>query len=336
MVDRSRRAFLRLLGAAPLAASACGGPEGAAVTLLNASYDPTYALYREINAAFARAYQAKAGVSVAVRQSHGGSGKQARAVLDGLEADVVTLGLGYDVEALAKAGLVAPGWAARLPDGAAPYTSTIALLVRKGNPRGIRDLDDLARPGVRVIAANPKTSGAARWGFLAAWAFAREAMGAGEAGAFDFVRRVFRNVPVLDTGARAATTTFVQRGLGDALISWESEALLAARDLWPGEVEVVTPSVSVLAEPTAAVVDAVVDRRGTRGAAEAYAAFLYTDEAQRAAARHFYRPRSPAALAAARAPFPALRLAGIADFGGWAEAHARHFADGGTFDRIYR
>jgi len=334
----TRRDSLRLLGAALGAAAlpACSDATGgAAVTLLNVSYDPTYALHRRINAAFARAWAERTGQRVAVRQSHGGSGKQARAVIDGLPADVLTLGLAYDVDAVAKAGLLARRWATRLPEGSTPFTSTIALLVRKGNPKGIRDLDDLARPGLRVIAANPKVSGGARWGFLALWAFALKRSGGDERAAEDFVRRVFANVPVLDPGARGATTTFVQRGIGDALVCWESEALLAARELWPGEVELVTPSLSILAEPPVAVVDAVVDRRGTRAVAEAWLAFLYTEEAQRLAAEHHYRPRSRAALAAAGGRFAPLGLATIADLGGWGAAQRRHFDDGGTFDRIY-
>ncbi len=337
----TRRLVGACLAAATLLLAGCGdGREkgaGAAVTLLNVSYDPTHELYREVNAAFARWWAASEGQPppVAIRQSHGGSGKQARGVLDGLEADVVTLGLAYDVDALVGPGLVKPGWQARLPDNSAPSTSTIVFLVRKGNPKGIHDFPDLARPGVEVITPNPKTSGGARWNYLAAWGFALAQSGGDEARAEDFLRRLYRNVPVLDSGARGATTTFVQRGLGDVLITWESEALLAAEELWPGEFEVVTPSMSVLAEPPVAVVDAVVDRRGTRAAAEAYLAYLYTDDAQRIAARHFYRPRSPAALASARVPFPPVALFTVADLGGWPAVQARHFADGGTFDRIY-
>ena len=331
-----RRGFSVALALALLATAlvlpACGDGPAGAVKLLNVSYDPTNELYREINAGFARAWAAKTGQKVILRQSHGGSGKQARGVIDGLEADVVTLGLAYDVEALVGAGLVRPGWQSRLPDNSAPYTSTIVFLVRKGNPRGIRDWPDLARPGVSVITPNPKVSGGARWNFLAAWAFALR--GGDEAQAEDFVRRLYRNVPVLDSGARGATTTFVQRRLGDVLIAWESEALLASEELWPGDFEVITPSLSILAEPPVAVVDAVVDRRGTRAAAQAYLEFLYTDEGQRIAARHFYRPRSPAALTAARS-FAKIELVTVADLGGWQVAQRRHFGDGGTFDRIY-
>ena len=309
----------------------CSGG-GDAATLLNVSYDPTHELYRALNAAFARSWAARTGQRVAIRQSHGGSGKQARGVIDGLEADVVTLGLAYDVDALVGAGLVRPGWQARLPDNSAPATSTIVFLVRKGNPRGVRDWADLARPGVSVITPNPKTSGGARWNYLAAWGFALRESGGDEARAEDFLRRLFRNAPVLDSGARGATTTFVQRRLGDVLITWESEALLTSIELFPGELEVVAPSVSVLAEPPVAVVDAVVDRRGTRAVAEAYLSFLYTPEAQLIAARHFYRPRAGAIPAGA---LPGLPMFTVADLGGWPALQARHFADGGVFDRVF-
>jgi sulfate/thiosulfate transport system substrate-binding protein len=317
------------------ALTGCNGAGGDSVVLLNVSYDPTHELYRDVNSAFARDWAARTGQRVAIRQSHGGSGKQARGVLDGLEADVVTLGLAFDIDALVQPGLVRPGWEARLPDNSAPYTSTIVFLVRKGNPKGIHDFPDLARPGVAVISPNPKTSGGARWNYLAAWGFELHRSGDDEARAEDFVRRIYRNVPVLDSGARGATTTFVQRGLGDVLITWESEALLAATELWPGEFEVIVPSRSILAEPPVAVVDATVDRRGTRAVSEAYLAFLYTDEAQRIAARHFYRPRAAAARAAASVPFADVALFTVAELGGWAAVQARHFADGGTFDRVY-
>jgi sulfate/thiosulfate-binding protein len=322
-----------LLGTFALLAGCGGGREG--LTLLNVSYDPTHELYREVNAAFARTWAARTGQRPAIRQSHGGSGKQARGVLDGLEADVVTLALAHDIDALVGAGLVHRDWQARLPDNSAPYTSTVVFLVRRGNPKGIADFADLTRPGVEVISANPKTGGGARWSYLAAWGFALRRGGGDEAFAEDFVRRLYRNVPVLDSGARGSTTTFVERRLGDVLVTWENEALLAAIELWPGEFEVVTPKVSVLAEPPVAVVDAVVDRRGTRAVAEAYLSFLYTPEAQRMAARHFYRPREPAALAAASTPFPEISLFTVADLGGWPAVQARHFADGGVFDRIF-
>jgi sulfate transport system substrate-binding protein len=317
--------------AAPLGCEG-GTAGGAPLELLNVSYDPTYKLYREIDEAFARSWAARTGQRVIVHQSHGGSGKQARAVIDGLEADIVTLGLSYDIDAIAKAGLIDAAWAERLPERAAPFTSTIVLLVRAGNPKGIRDWEDLARPGVRVISANPRTSGAARWGFLAAWSAG--ARRGGDEAAERLVSGIFRNVPVLDSGARGAMTTFAQRGIGDVLIAWENEALLAATELWPGEVEVVTPSVSILAEPPVAVVDEVVSRRGTRAAAEALLAFLYTEEAQTLAARHGYRPRSATARAAAGRVFPAVELSTIRDHGGWTAAQQRHFADGGTFDRV--
>jgi sulfate/thiosulfate-binding protein len=336
MTDGSPGLSRRWLVLAALALSmGCSHGGGDTVSLLNVSYDPTYELYREVNAAFARSYASRAGQRVVIRQSHGGSGKQARGVIDGLEADVVTLGLAYDVDALVQPGLVHADWQARLPDDSAPYTSTIVFLVRRGNPKGIHDFPDLARPGVSVISPNPKTSGGARWNYLAAWGFELKKSGGDEARAEDFVRRIFGNVPVLDSGARGATTTFVQRDLGDVLITWESEALLAAEELWPGEFEVIAPSMSILAEPPVAVVDAVVDRHGTRAAAEAYLSFLYTDEAQRIAARHYYRPRSPLALAGAARPFPDIALFTVADLGGWAVVQAKHFADGGIFDRIY-
>ncbi len=339
MTDNRGRAARARLAALVLAALAllmgCNGADGGAVVLLNVSYDPTHELYREVNAAFARDWLARSGQQVTIRQSHGGSGKQARGVLDGLEADVVTLGLAYDVDALVKPGLVRPGWEARLPDHSAPYTSTIVFLVRRGNPKGIHDFPDLARPGVAVITPNPKTSGGARWNYLAAWGFELHRTGGDEARADDFVRRIYRNVPVLDSGARGATTTFVQRGIGDVLVTWESEALLASVELWPGEFEVVAPSRSILAEPPVTVVDATVDRRGTRAVSEAYLAFFYTEEAQRIAARHFYRPRMAAALASAPVPFPDVTLFTVAELGGWAAVQARHFADGGTFDRVY-
>lgn len=317
-----------------LIALGCGGGSGdGTIELLNVSYDPTYTLYREINDAFGRTWTASTGKKVDIRQSHGGSGKQARGVIDGLEADVVTLGLAYDVDAIAKTGILGKDWSARLPHGSAPFTSTIVLLVRKGNPKKIVDFEDLTREGIKVVTPNPKVSGAARWGFLAAWAYALKKNGNDERAAEDFVRRLYRNAPVLDSGARSATTTFVQRGIGDVLVSWENEALLAAEELWPNEVEVVTPRLSILAETPVAVVDGIVDRRGTRAVSEAYLAFLYTEEAQAIGARHFYRPRSQAALAGAR--FPAIELVTIADFGGWATAQKKHFGDGGTFDRIY-
>ena len=307
-----------------------------AVTLLNVSYDPTRELYQDINAAFIKSWQASARQALTINQSHGGSGKQARAVIDGLEADVVTLALAYDIDAIQQhGGLVATGWQRRLPQNSTPFTSTIVFLVRKGNPKGIRDWDDLVRPGVSVITPNPKTSGGARWNYLAAWGYARARLG-GDAKAQEFVARLFKNVPVLDSGARGATTTFAQRGLGDVLVTWENEAHLALDKLGRGEFQIVLPSVSIVAEPPVAVVDKVVDRRGTRKAAEAYLRFLYTPEAQEIAARHYYRPTSPDVLARHRATFPEMRMLTIdRDFGGWALAQKQHFDEGGTFDRIY-
>ena len=307
----------------------------APVEILNVSYDPTRELYREVNAAFAKQYLTKTGTAVTVKMSHGGSGKQARSVIDGLRADVVTLALAYDVDALADRGLVKPGWQARLPHNSSPYTSTIVFLVRSGNPKRIRDWPDLARPGVSVICPNPKTSGAARWGYLAAWGSALRA-GKGEAGAKALVGGLFRNVAVLDTGARGSTTTFVTRGLGDVLVAWENEAHLALAETGAGRVEIVVPKTSILAEPPVAVVDAVVDRKGTRAVAEAYLRFLYTPGAQAIAARHHYRPRLPEAAAKAGRAFPAVATFTIDElFGGWRAAQKRHFDDGGVFDSLF-
>ncbi|MFN7986969.1 MAG: sulfate ABC transporter substrate-binding protein [Thermoanaerobaculia bacterium] len=341
-MSRRPRRIVRPAAAAAVAAvlsfraapgHAAGAP--ASVEILNVSYDPTRELYREVNAAFAREYRDRTGTDVTVRMSHGGSGKQARAVIDGQQADVVTLALAYDVDALADRGLVKPGWQARLPHDSAPYTSTIVFLVRKGNPKGIRDWTDLARPGVSVICPNPKTSGAARWGYLAAWGSALKA-GKGDAGARDLVAGLFRNVAVLDTGARGATTTFVQRGLGDALVAWENEAYLALAEAGKETVEIVVPKVSILAEPPVAVVDAVVDRKGTRAVAEAYLRFLYSPAAQEIAARHHYRPRLPEAAAKAGRTFPALSTFTVGElFGGWRAAQKRHFDDGGVFDSLF-
>ncbi len=309
----------------------------APVTLLNVSYDPTREFYQEINAAFAREWARRGGGAVTINQSHGGSGKQARSVIDGLEADVVTLALAYDIDAISRRGLISAGWQKRLPENSAPYTSVIVFLVRKGNPKGIKDWGDLARPGIAVITPNPKTSGGARWNYLAAWGYARSLPGGSDATARDFVARVFRNVPVLDTGARAATTTFVQRGIGDVLVGWENEALLAMEKVGRDQVAIVLPSVTIVAEPPVAVVDAVVNRRGTRRAAQAYVEFLYTPEAQEIAARHHFRPRNREALARRRSTFPEIRALTIdGDFGGWAAAQKTHFDEGGVFDQIFR
>jgi sulfate transport system substrate-binding protein len=310
--------------------------QASAEELLNVSYDPTRELYQDVDAAFAAQWKAKTGKTVTILQSHGGSGKQARAVLDGLEADVVTLALAYDVDALAQAGLIAPGWQKGLPHNSCPYTSTMVFLVRKGNPKGLRDWGDLVKPGVFVITPNPKTSGAARWNYLAAWAWALRQPGGSPAKALAFVTRLFKNVPVLDTGARGATNTFVQRGIGDVLLAWENEAFLAVKELGPDKVEIVVPSLSILAEPPVAVVDAVVDKKGTRAVARAYLEFLYSPQGQALAAKHYYRPRNPAALAGAPVRFPQLPLVTIDEvFGGWANAQKVHFADGGTFDQVY-
>ncbi|HEY4374018.1 MAG TPA: sulfate ABC transporter substrate-binding protein [Burkholderiales bacterium] len=321
---------------AGLAAAFAFGLAHADVTLLNVSYDPTRELYQSINAAFARQWQASNHEKVTIKQSHGGSGKQARSVIDGLEADVVTLALAYDIDEISSVGkLLDAGWQKKLPNNATPYTSTIVFLVRKGNPKHIKDWDDLARPGVAVITPNPKTSGGARWNYLAAWAYGYQK--GGEPKARDFVSAVYRNVPVLDSGARGATTTFVERGQGDVLIAWENEALLAIKELGPDKFEVVTPSLSILAEPPVAVVDKVVDKRGTRKVAEAYLKFLYTDEGQEIAAKNHYRPRSPKVAAKYAKDFPQLKLVTIDDkiFGGWQNAQKVHFNDGGVFDKIY-
>jgi sulfate/thiosulfate-binding protein len=305
------------------------------VTLLNVSYDPTRELYHDINAAFARDWKAKTGETVNIRQSHGGSGKQARSVIDGLAADVVTLALAYDIDEIARVSRrVDAGWQRRLPHDSVPYTSTIVFLVRKGNLKAIKDWDDLTRPGIAVITPNPKTSGGARWNYLAAWGYAERKYGA--AAAQEFVRKLYANVPVLDSGARGATTTFVERGMGDALIIWENEAYLAVQELGPDKVDIVVPSASIVAEPPVAIVDTVVDKRGTRKVAQAYLEFLYTPEAQEIAARNHYRPTLPAAAARHQGDFPSLELFPLRRyFGDWSTAHRTHFAEGGTFDQIY-
>jgi len=319
-----------------LCAFALGTVGAHAANLLNVSYDPTRELYREVNRAFAAWWKAQGGEPVTIRQSHGGSGKQSRSVIDGLEADVVTLALAWDIDAIATRGaLIAPDWQQRLPGNSAPYTSTIVFLVLKGNPKGIRDWDDLVRPGIGVITPNPKTSGGARWNYLAAWGYAAKKYGSEEA-ARDFVTRLFRNVPVLDTGARGATTTFVERGQGDVLLAWENEALLALAESGKDRFEIVMPSTTILAEPPVAVVDKVVDKHGTRAVAEAYLRFLYTPEGQDIVARHGYRPRDAAVAARHAAKFPPVPTFTVDDaFGGWQKAQAAHFADGGSFDRLY-
>ncbi len=307
------------------------------LTLLNVSYDPTRELYQEFNAAFAKYWQQKSGKSVEVQQSHGGSSKQSRAVIDGLEADVVTLGLAYDVDAVAESGLLARDWQKRLPHNSCPYTSTIVFLVRRGNPKGIQDWDDLLKPGISIITPNPKTSGNGRWSYLAAWGYAQTKPGGNEQKARAFVAEIYKRVPVLDSGARGSTTTFVQRGLGDVLLTWENEAFLAVKELGPGKVEIVVPSKSILAEPPVAVVDKVVDKRGTRATAQAYLEYLYTPEGQEIAAKNYYRPRLEAVAKKYAAIFPKLPLVTVDELlGGWQKAQKAHFADGGIFDQIYQ
>ncbi|MEA2935875.1 MAG: sulfate/thiosulfate transport system substrate-binding protein [Variibacter sp.] len=306
-------------------------------TLLNASYEPTRRFYSEVNKAFGKRWQETTGGRITIYQAHAGSGAQARAVSFGLEADVVTLALAYDIDAIVqRAKLIAPDWQKRLPENSAPYTSTIVFLVRKGNPKQVRDWNDLTRDDVSVITPNPKTSGGARWNHLAAWAYALRQSANDEKRAREFMERLYRNVPVLDTGARAATITFTRREIGDVLIAWENEALLAAKEIDPNAFEVVVPSISVLAEPPVAVVDRTVDRRGTRQAAQAYLEFLYSPEAQEIAARHYFRPRHPETAERFRQQYGATELLRVDDFGGWSVVQKAHFADGGLFDQVYR
>ncbi|MES3096428.1 sulfate ABC transporter substrate-binding protein [Sphingomonas aerolata] len=311
------------------------GKDGS-VELLNVSYDPTRELYKAVNTAFAAKWKQDTGQAVRFNMSHGGSGKQSRAVIDGLGADVVTLALAYDVDAIAERAKLLPAtWETRLPDNSAPYTSTIVFLVRKGNPKQIRDWRDLVKPGVQVITPNPKTSGGARWNFLAAWAYGKKAGGGSDAAAQAYVSQLYGHVPVLDSGARGATTTFVERGLGDVLIAWENEAFLSEKELGTGKFDIVVPSISVLAEPSVAVVDANAKAHGTEKVAEAYLRFLYTPEGQDIVAKNYYRPRDPVVLARYATLFPKIEMRTIRDFGGWKVAQARFFADGGVFDRIY-
>ena len=311
-------------------------PAFAQQTLLNVSYDPTRELYQDFNAAFAKYWKNKTNETVTIKQSHGGSGKQARSVIDGLDADVVTLALAYDVDALAdKARLIPADWQKRLPHNASPYTSTIVFLVRKGNPKQIRDWNDLVKPGVAVVTPNPKTSGGARWNYLAAWGYALKQPGGTDASAKDFVKKLFANVRVLDSGARGSTTTFVERGIGDVLIAWENEAYLAIKELGPDKFDLVTPSISILAEPPVSIVDKVVDKRGTRKLATAYLEYLYSPEGQTLAGDNYYRPRDPKIAAKYAKQFAPVKLFTIDDtFGGWASAQKIHFADGGIFDQI--
>jgi sulfate/thiosulfate transport system substrate-binding protein len=335
MVDswRGRVRVLLVYGVVLLLAG-CGG--GQVRTLRNVSYDPTREFYEEVNDAFVGEWRAKTGEEIAIEQSHGGSGKQARSVMDGLQADVVSLALAFDIDAIARrGGLIDQGWQKRLPEGSAPYTSTIVFMVRPGNPKGIRDWADLVRPGVEVVTPNPKTSGGARWNYLAAWGQALRRAGGDEAAARAYLAKLYGNVPVLDSGARAATTTFAQRGIGDVLLTWENEARMAYGHFGSGMCEIVTPAESILAEPPVALVDSVVDRRGTRAVAEAYLRFLYTERGQQLAVKHHFRPRSVKALLGVR--FPALELFTVEEAaGGWQKAHEAHFADGALFDRIYQ
>ncbi len=327
------RLFIAAISGLAIAASAWAKD----VTLLNVSYDPTREFYQDYNAVFAKHWKETTGDTVTIKQSHGGSGKQARAVLDGLDADVVTLALAYDIDAIAaKSNFLPKEWQQRLPNNSTPYTSTIVFLVHKGNPKGIKDWDDLAKPGVAVITPNPKTSGGARWNYLAAYGYALKQNNNDDAKAKEFVKALFKNVPVLDTGARGATTTFVQRGIGDVLIGWENEAIMADKELGKGQFEIVIPSVSILAEPPVTVVDKVARRHGTETLAKAYLEYLYRPEGQEVAARNFYRPRLEAVAQKYHDQFPDVKLFTIADeFGGWTKAQKTHFADGGTFDQIY-
>ena len=305
-------------------------------SILNVSYDPTRELYSDLNKAFSASWLAKTGKDISIDQSHGGSGKQSRSVVDGLEADVVTLALAYDIDALADQGKLIPeNWQSRLPNNSSPYTSTIVFIARKGNPKEIKDWNDLAKDGVKVITPNPKTSGGARWNYLAAYAYGLKAFGGDESKAQEFVSRIYSNVPVLDAGGRGSTITFTERRMGDVFIAWENEAHLIQKQ-YPGEYEIITPSLSILAEPPVAVVDKVVDRKGTREVAQAYLEFLYTPEAQDIIGRHYYRPRDAAAAAKYSAKFPKIDLVTIEDFGGWRKAQKDHFNDGGVFDRIYK
>jgi sulfate/thiosulfate-binding protein len=348
-----RHPFLALSLLAPLAAALltgcnkpaesnsstdAGKPAAAKLTLLNVSYDPTRELYNDINAAFAKDWKAKSGGEVEVKNTHGGSGKQARSVIDGLDADVVTLALAYDIDSIAANGTALPkDWQAKLPHNSSPYTSTIVFLVRKGNPKGIKDWNDLIKPGVEVITPNPKTSGGARWNYLAAWAWARKQNNGDDSKAKEYVAELLKHVPVLDTGARGATTTFVQRGIGDVLLAWENEAFLAIKELGADKLEIVAPSLSILAEPPVAVVEGTAKKKGNLEVAKAYLEFLYTDEAQKLIAKNFYRPIKPeAADAADQARFPKIELVTIDQaFGGWSKAQPEHFGDGGVFDQIY-
>jgi len=325
----------RLITSLALCAFFAGTVHAADVTLLNVSYDPTRELYADINTAFAAKHKAETGKTVEIKQSHGGSGRQARSVIDGLQADVVTLALAYDIDEIADRGLVAKDWQKRLPQNASPYTSTIVFLVRKGNPKGVKDWDDLTKPGIKVVTPNPKTSGGARWNYLAAWAHALKKTGS-EDKAKEFVKAIYANVPVLDTGARGSTVTFAERGVGDVLLAWENEAFLALKEFGENKFDMVVPSLSILAEPPVSVVDKVAERKRTTGVAKAYLEFIYSKEGQEIAARNFYRPRDPDAVKKYERLFPRLQLITVDEvFNGWRAAQARHFSDKGTFDQIY-
>ena len=323
--------LLPLLGALAIPAQA------AEVSLLNVSYDPTRELYQDVNKSFAEYWKKTSGQDVKIKQSHGGAAKQARSVIDGLQADVVTLALSYDIDEIAQRSLIAKDWQKRLPNNSAPYTSTIVFLVRKGNPKNIKEWGDLARPGIAVITPNPKTSGGARYNYLAAWGYALKQPGGNEKTAQELLTKIYKNVPVLDSGARGSTTTFIEREIGDVLITWENEALLAIRELGPDKVQIVVPSLSVLAEPPVTVVDKVVDRRGTRKVAEAYLNYLYSDAGQELAGKHYYRPINEKIAAKYASQFPKLKLLTVDEIaGGWTKTQKTHFADGGTFDQIYQ
>lgn len=327
--------FTSHLAAVALGVTMSATPTLAATTLLNVSYDPTRELYVDYNAAFVKHWKSKTGQDIEIRQSHGGSGRQARSVIDGLPADIVTLALAGDIDALVTNGKLLPvNWQSRLPHNSSPYTSTIVFLVRKGNPQGIQDWGDLTKPGISVITPNPKTSGGARWNYLAAWAWALKQPGGTAASAKEFVRKLYQNVPVLDTGARGSTTTFVQRGIGDVLLAWENEAFLSIKELGPDKVDIVVPSLSILAEPPVALVDKVALRRGTRELANEYLKYLYSPEAQEIIAKNYYRPIDATVAAKYIEQFPKIELVTIQDFGGWAQAQKHHFADGGVFDQI--
>ncbi|MDX2307379.1 MAG: sulfate ABC transporter substrate-binding protein [Hyphomicrobium sp.] len=337
LIKLTRRTAIAAGTGLAIAAFSAFGASAAEVSLLNVSYDPTREFYQDYNTAFSKYWKGKTGDDVTIKQSHGGSGKQARAVIDGLEADVVTLALAGDVDQLyKKAGLIPADWQKRLAQNSSPYTSTIVLLVRKGNPKGIKDWNDLGKDGVEVVTPNPKTSGGARWNYLAAWGWALKQAGGNEESAKDLVSRIYKNTKVLDSGARGSLTTFTERGIGDVLISWENEAFLATKELGPDKFEIVTPSFSILAEPPVTVVDKIVDKRGTRKVAEGYLEYLYSAEAQDIAGKHYYRPRDPAAAEKYKAQFSAVKLFTIDEvFGGWTAATEVHFKDGGVFDQIY-